>query len=92
MSNRVISIKRSGNVNNVFYRDVLIGAYEDGDSEMSSIIIDKCIDHCLERNENKEQLIQGVLEIYKLGYEHGRKGMKSQQGLLPTIIRSLFGG
>lgn len=92
MSNRVISIKRSGNVNNVFYRDVLIGAYEDGDSEMSSIIIDKCIDHCLERNENKEQLIQGVLEIYKLGYEHGRKGVRSQHGLIPNIFGALLGG
>lgn len=76
MSDRVITIKRAGTANNVMYRDVLVGCFEDGDTETLAMIIDSAIDIYIEKSRKKqyEQVVEGCKQIADMSYDFGRKG------------------
>lgn len=60
MTNRAISIKRVGAANNVMYNNVLIGCFEDGDTETLLAIMDKVIDTDSEKKQ--EQVIECMID------------------------------
>lgn len=72
MSNRVITIKKVGTVNNVMYRDVLVGSFEDGDTETLAMIIDRAVDVYIERRA--PDLKDAFERTIDMAYEMGRKG------------------
>jgi hypothetical protein len=72
MSERVITIKKVGTVNNVMYRDVLVGSFEDGDTETLAMIIDRAIDVSIERRA--PSLKDAFERTIDLAYDMGRKG------------------
>lgn len=78
MTNRVITIKKVGNANNVMYRDVLVGCFEDGDTETLAMIIDGAIDIYISRQPTSAEALAVVREacekVADLAYEMGQKG------------------
>lgn len=72
MSNRVITIKKVGTVNNVMYRDVLVGSFQDGDNDMLAMIIDRAVDVYIERRA--PDLKEAFERTIDMAYEMGRKG------------------
>lgn len=85
MTNRVITIKKVGNANNVMYRDVLVGCFEDGDTESLAAIIDRAIDVYIERSTPKTAEIRDAcVKLAELSYDVGRKG--GSKSSLTTLI------
>jgi hypothetical protein len=78
MTKRVITIKKVGNANNVMYRDVLVGCFEDGDTETLAMIIDGAIDIYIARQTSKADSMAIVREacekVADIAYEMGQKG------------------
>lgn len=78
MSNRVITIKRAGTVNNVMYKDVLVGCFEDGDTEKLAIIIDGAIDMYVARQPTEAATISVIREtcekVADVAYAMGQNG------------------
>lgn len=72
MSNRVITIKKVGTVNNVMYRDVLVGSFQDGDNDTLAMIIDRAVDIYIERRA--PDLKDAFERTIDMDYDMGRKG------------------
>lgn len=72
MSNRVITIKKVGTVNNVMYRDVLVGSFHDGDNDTLAMIIDRAVDVYIKRRA--PDLKEAFERTIDMAYDMGRKG------------------
>ena len=86
MTNRVITIKKAGNMNNVMYKDVLVGCFEDGDTETLAMIIDRAIDVYIERRN--PEILEVGLKLLTVGYDMGKKGQP--KGLLTKLVNTLI--
>lgn len=90
MTNRVITIKQVGNINQVMYKDVLVGAFVDGDTETLAAIIDRAIDVYIERCTPKTKDIRDAcVQLAELSYDVGRKGgsKSSLTSLINVVCR-----
>jgi len=76
MSNNAITIKRIGTANNVMYNNVLIGCFEDGDTEMLMTIMAKSLDTYSEKlkNEMVDLMLEGCNKAVDISWDMYRKG------------------
>lgn len=88
MSERVITIKRVGTANNVMYKDVLVGCFEDGDTESLAAIIDRAIDVYIERVSKKHTnaILEACTQVADMSWDFGRKGYSKSN--LHSVIQA----
>lgn len=91
MTDRAITIKRVGNANNVMYKNVLIGCFEDGDTDTLSAIMDKALDTYSEKLQGQmaDLMLEGCNKTLDISWDMFRQGQSKStvQKFIETTFR-----